>query len=90
MATSQFKGGAMENWGLVAYRENILIGRDDKEDPLNEFVMVTIVSHETSHMWFGNLITCQWWDDLWINEGFAQYYEFTGAVYMRPTWRLVI
>lgn len=83
-----FNAGAMENWGLVTYRENSLLF-----DPLSSSIgnkerVVTVVAHELAHQWFGNLVTVEWWNDLWLNEGFASYVEFLGADYAEPTWNL--
>nr|WHB18094.1 membrane alanyl aminopeptidase-like protein [Dioryctria abietella] len=81
-AIPDFSAGAMENWGLLTYREALIL-----YDPLNSnhFYrqrVANIVSHEIAHMWFGNLVTCAWWDNLWLNEGFARFYQYylTGSV----------
>ncbi|XP_022084589.1 aminopeptidase N-like [Acanthaster planci] len=65
-------GGAMENWGLITYEEKLLI---DHADDLT-------ITHEISHQWFGNLVTPEWWDDLWLNEGFATYYQHIGIDFL--------
>ncbi|XP_036909514.1 aminopeptidase N [Sturnira hondurensis] len=83
-----FNAGAMENWGLVTYRENSLLF-----DPLDSSInnkerVVTVIAHELAHQWFGNLVTLAWWNDLWLNEGFASYVEYLGADYAEPTWNL--
>ncbi|XP_013142035.1 PREDICTED: membrane alanyl aminopeptidase-like [Papilio polytes] len=75
-AIPDFSAGAMENWGLLTYREALILF-----DPLNSnnFYrqrVANIVSHEVVHMWFGNLVTCAWWDNLWLNEGFARFYQY--------------
>ncbi|CAH2070916.1 unnamed protein product, partial [Iphiclides podalirius] len=75
-AIPDFSAGAMENWGLLTYREALIL-----YDPLNsnhfyKQRVANIVSHEVVHMWFGNLVTCAWWDNLWLNEGFARYYQY--------------
>ncbi|XP_041508649.1 aminopeptidase N [Microtus oregoni] len=88
IALPDFNAGAMENWGLVTYRENALLF-----DPLDSSIgnkerVVTVIAHELAHQWFGNLVTVAWWNDLWLNEGFASYVEYLGADYAEPTWNL--
>lgn len=86
IALPDFNAGAMENWGLVTYRETALL-----YDPLisstgNKERVTSVIAHELAHMWFGNLVTLRWWNDLWLNEGFASYVEYLGADYAEPTW----
>lgn len=65
-----FEAGAMENWGLITYRESMFLCDDSSPiDTLHESAVT--IAHEVSHQWFGNLVTMQWWDDLWLNEAFA-------------------
>ena len=80
-----FEAGAMENWGCITYREAALLV-DDKA-PLSARKLVAVdVAHEMAHQWFGDLVTMQWWDNLWLNEGFATWMEYKAVDEWQPTW----
>ncbi|XP_069722798.1 aminopeptidase N [Phaenicophaeus curvirostris] len=81
-----FNAGAMENWGLVTYRENSLLFDDAYSSIGNKERVVTVIAHELAHQWFGNLVTLRWWNDLWLNEGFASYVEYLGADSAEVSW----
>lgn len=78
--------GAMENWGAILYFERLLL-LDPKtastDDKMNVF---GVVAHEMAHQWFGDLVTMQWWDDLWLNEGFASWMEARSGEALEPAW----
>ncbi|NXH15706.1 AMPN Aminopeptidase, partial [Bucco capensis] len=81
-----FNAGAMENWGLVTYRENSLLYDSNYSSIGNKERVVTVIAHELAHQWFGNLVTLRWWNDLWLNEGFASYVEYLGADSAEHSW----
>ncbi|KAJ0056264.1 hypothetical protein NL108_004542, partial [Boleophthalmus pectinirostris] len=88
IALPDFNAGAMENWGLVTYRETALLYDPVLSSTGNKERIVSVIAHELAHMWFGNLVTVRWWNDLWLNEGFASYVEYLGADYVQPTWNI--
>ncbi|XP_054883503.1 aminopeptidase Ey-like isoform X2 [Poeciliopsis prolifica] len=85
---SDFYFGAMENWGLVTYRETNLLYDPETSSNSNKETTVTIIAHELAHMWFGNLVTLRWWNEVWLNEGFASYVSYLGADYAEPDWNV--
>ncbi|XP_030623158.1 aminopeptidase N-like [Chanos chanos] len=88
IALPDFNAGAMENWGLITYRETALLYDPEMSSNGNKERIATIIAHELAHMWFGNLVTLKWWNDLWLNEGFASYVEYLGAHEAEPTWNV--
>uniref|UniRef100_A0A8D0HCZ6 Aminopeptidase n=1 Tax=Sphenodon punctatus TaxID=8508 RepID=A0A8D0HCZ6_SPHPU len=81
--------GAMENWGLMIFQESTLMYSPSDKFSGKKAEICQIVSHELAHQWFGNLVTMNWWNDIWLNEGFASYFEYIGASYIEPTLTLV-
>ncbi|XP_060892359.1 aminopeptidase N-like [Labrus mixtus] len=88
IALPDFNAGAMENWGLITYRETALLYDEEYSSNSNKERIATIIAHELAHMWFGNLVTLRWWNDLWLNEGFASYVEYLGADEAEPDWNV--
>ncbi|KAL0978005.1 hypothetical protein UPYG_G00164630 [Umbra pygmaea] len=86
IALPDFSAGAMENWGLITYRETALLFNNASSSSADKEWIATVISHELAHMWFGNLVTMKWWNDLWLNEGFASYVSYLGANSAEPTW----
>jgi len=88
VAVPDFSAGAMENWGLITYRERVLLDyAGETSQSVREFIAL-VIAHETSHQWFGNLVTMQWWDDLWLNESFADMMEYEAVDAMFPEWHV--
>lgn len=86
VALPDFSSGAMENWGLITYREIALLVDKTSSVSMREYV-ATVIAHETSHQWFGNLVTMQWWNDLWLNESFATIMEYVAVDALYPEWQ---
>jgi len=88
IALPDFSSGAMENWGLITYRERVLLAYPgDASQSVREQIAL-VVAHETSHQWFGNLVTMKWWNDLWLNESFANMMEYQSVDSMFPDWQI--
>lgn len=87
VALPDFEAGAMENWGLVTYRESMMLASPDATLGTKESVALT-VAHELSHQWFGNLTTMAWWDDLWLNESFASVMEYFAVDAIYPEYKI--
>ncbi|MBR2994931.1 M1 family metallopeptidase [Candidatus Saccharibacteria bacterium] len=87
VALPDFEAGAMENWGLVTYRESMMLISDDATLGTKKSVALT-VAHELSHQWFGDLVTMRWWDDLWLNESFASVMEYYAVDAIHPEYKI--
>eukprot|EP01083_Nonionella_stella_P223867 797368_1 len=88
IALADFAAGAMENWGLITYREVRLLCDESTVALGVKQSIARVICHELAHQWFGNLVSPQWWDDLWLNEGFATYMAFYGANIIQPGYNL--
>lgn len=86
VALPDFESGAMENWGLITYREVALLTDPGNPSLSTEQYVAMVIAHELSHQWFGNLVTMKWWDDLWLNESFASLMEHIALDAMHPDW----
>jgi aminopeptidase N len=87
VALPDFSSGAMENWGLITYREICMLTDAHTSVSVRQYV-ATVIAHETSHQWFGNLVTMKWWDDLWLNESFATLMEYVCVDALFPAWNI--
>ncbi|CAG2179885.1 unnamed protein product, partial [Oppiella nova] len=76
----------MENWGLITFRETAMLYHEDESTSANKMATIAVIAHEITHMWFGNLVTCKWWSDLWLNEAFASYLEYAAVESVETTW----
>lgn len=88
LALPDFSAGAMENWGLVTYREAYLLVDPDNTALDMKRVVATVITHELAHQWFGDLVTMKWWDDLWLNESFANMMEYLSVDALEPDWHI--
>ncbi|KAK9455905.1 peptidase family M1-domain-containing protein [Dipodascopsis uninucleata] len=86
LAVHEFSHGAMENWGLITYRTTALLFDPEKSDSKYKNRVAYVVAHELAHQWFGNLVTMDWWNELWLNEGFATWVGWLAIDYLYPDW----
>jgi puromycin-sensitive aminopeptidase len=87
IAIPDFASGAMENLGAITFRETALLVDPDKATRAELERVADVVSHENAHMWFGDLVTMQWWNGLWLNEAFATFMEMLAVDAWKPEWR---
>ncbi|KAH8409851.1 hypothetical protein KR222_009893, partial [Zaprionus bogoriensis] len=88
-AIPDFGSNAMEHWGLVTYRETALLYDENYSSTLNKQSIAGVLAHEITHQWFGNLVTMKWWNDLWLNEGFARFMQYKGVNSVHPDWGML-
>ena len=86
VALPDLSAGAMENWGLITYREMALLADPATTTIGSKQYIAEVVSHELSHQWFGNLVTMKWWNDLWLNESFATLMAYVAVDAIHPEW----
>lgn len=88
VALPDFSSGAMENWGLITYREVALLASPETTSIASRRYIATVIAHELAHQWFGNLVTMEWWNDLWLNESFATLMEYICVDTLHPEWNI--
>src|SRR6267378_541138 len=81
-------GGAMENWGGITYYESALLFDPKKSSAATRQRIYEVIAHEPAHMWFGDLVTMAWWDNLWLNEGFASWMGSKCTAHFNPQWEV--
>lgn len=88
VALPDFSAGAMENWGCVTYREAYLLLDPNNTSLDMKQLVATVIAHELAHQWFGDLVTMKWWDNLWLNESFANMMEYVAIDALEPNWKI--
>jgi puromycin-sensitive aminopeptidase len=88
IAIPDFAAGAMENWGAITYRETALLVDPNISSAATRQRVAEVISHEMAHMWFGDLVTMVWWDDLWLNESFASWMGDKAVNHIHPEWKM--
>lgn len=88
IAIPDFAAGAMENWGAITYRETALLVDPENSSAGTRQRVAEVVAHEMAHMWFGDLVTMEWWDDLWLNESFASWMGNKAVDWAFPEWEM--
>ena len=86
-APGEIEGGSMENWGAIFYSQEHLLFDPARATAADRQLVFLVVSHEMAHQWFGDLVTMAWWDNLWLNEGFARWMQTHAADALHPDWK---
>jgi aminopeptidase N/puromycin-sensitive aminopeptidase len=88
IAIPDFEAGAMENFGAITYRETAMLIDPKTASVGAKKEVALVIAHEMAHQWFGDLVTMQWWDNIWLNEGFATWMENKPVAAMHPEWNI--
>lgn len=88
VAIPDFSAGAMENWGLITYRVVDVLFDEETSGASTKYRIAEVVQHELAHQWFGNLVTMDFWDGLWLNEGFATWMSWYSCNHFYPEWKI--
>ncbi len=89
IAIPDFSAGAMENWGAITFREVAMLGDEKKSSVWSKERIAEVVAHELAHQWFGDLVTMKWWDDIWLNESFAEFMSYKAREAVFPEWNVM-
>ncbi|XP_071520248.1 aminopeptidase N-like [Panulirus ornatus] len=89
VALPSFPAAALENWGVIAYREALMLTESGWSLHHSERQVAEVVSHDLAHQWFGNLVTSRWWSDIWLSEGFATYMANVAVDHVEPSWQMM-
>jgi tricorn protease interacting factor F2/3 len=89
IAVPDFAAGAMENWGAITFREKELLGSADATSIAGKQRIAEVIAHELAHQWFGDLVTMEWWNDLWLNESFATFMAYKAMDSVFPEWEIM-
>ncbi|KAI9193142.1 peptidase family M1-domain-containing protein [Polychytrium aggregatum] len=84
-----FTSEGMENWGLITYEDSLLLINRSSAPAQDLQASAMLIAHEIAHQWFGDLVTMAWWDDLWLNEGFAEFMQYKSVAALHPDWDLL-
>ena len=85
---ADFSSGAMENFGLITYRESVVLFDKKSGSVTQLYQILYVIAHELAHQWFGNLVTPNYWEDIWLNEGFATYMLYEAIDAIKPEWNV--
>ncbi|XDV25215.1 hypothetical protein PO909_029167 [Leuciscus waleckii] len=88
LAVPKHPYAAMENWGLSVFVEQKILLDPDVSSFSYQMELTMVVVHEICHQWFGDLVTPVWWEDVWLKEGFAHYFEYIGTDFLFPKWNM--
>ncbi len=88
IALPDFEAGAMENFGAITYRETDLLIDENTASVDAKKTVALVVAHEMAHQWFGDMVTMKWWDNIWLNEGFASWMENKPVEKWKPEWKI--